>query len=389
MQPGSSGRKRSARQHLADAIAAVRRRRAHADAEALLDECLSLLDELHDRWPVAERAGQSRMVRGLVTAVDGDSPAMARLKQEMRCIARDPYVSVLIRGESGTGKERVARAIHDWSSRAGGPFIVVNCAGLAPTLAEDELFGHVRGAFTGAAVDRPSPFESADGGTVFLDEIGELTVEAQTKLLRALQERTVHRLGGTREIRFDARIIAATNADLEGAQRRGRFRQDLYYRLQVFELVVPPLRSRGNADLHQLVEAILGSLSAQRGRATPTVAADVWDSFTRHAWPGNVRELHNALERMIVAAGDAEVLTTAHLPPDLRRATRTARMCNVGLLGATLAGAAALPSVAEARSALQQHRGRYGRTAAALGISRHQLYRLLKREALVQPDAVA
>ncbi len=336
MHPGVTGRAHSAQgQRLVDAIAAVRRRRPYTTADVLLEECLSLLEELRDcctsvefRCAGRRMNGRESATDGRITMVDGDSPAIARLKQEIRCVARDPYVSVLIRGESGTGKERVARAIHDGSSRAAGPFVVVNCAGLAPALAEDELFGHVRGAFTGAAADRPSPFECANGGTVFLDEIGELTLEAQTKLLRALQERTVHRLGGTRDIQFDARIVAATNADLEEAQRRGRFRQDLYYRLKVFELVVPPLRCRGEADLQQLVDAILSSLSAQRGRTMPTLSSDAWETFTKYAWPGNVRELHNTLERMIVAGGGADVLTALDVPHDVRRATRSARVCS-------------------------------------------------------------
>jgi two-component system, NtrC family, response regulator HydG len=397
VQTGSSGWERLAQQQrLRAAVAAIRRRRPHTEAAVLVDECLALLDEAVGPRPACdctpggrETLARTARVDGVVAMVDGDSPAVARLKQDIRSVASDPYVSALIRGESGTGKERVARAIHEWSARARGPFVVVNCAGLAPALAEDELFGHVRGAFTGAITDRPSPFERANGGTVFLDEIGDLTPDAQMKLLRALQERTVHRLGGAREIGFDARVVAATNVDLEEAQRRGRFRQDLYYRLKVFELFVPPLRYRGEADLRQLIDSILSSLSARRGRVPPTLAAEVWEAFTRYAWPGNVRELHNTLERMIVAAGDATTLTAVHLPQALRDAARSARFRIADIARVSGFGAAALPTPAEAHAVLQQNRGNRGKTADVLGISRHQLYRLLKRPGPVDSNAVA
>src|SRR5262245_34166754 len=181
-------------------------------------------------------------------------------------VAADAYVTVLILGESGTGKERVARAIHRASARSRAPFVVVNCAGLSPSLVEDELFGHVRGAFTGAVADQPGPFERANEGTVFLDEVGELTPDLQMKLLRTIQQRTVQRLGGARETPFDVRLLAATNVDVTRAVSQGRFRQDLYFRLKVYELRVPPLRQRGAAHLRQLVGMILGRLGARRRR---------------------------------------------------------------------------------------------------------------------------
>lgn len=181
--------------------------------------------------------------------IDGASPAVARLKHHMSCVARDRDVTVLLAGESGTGKERVARAIHRASPRASGPFVVIDCAGLAPTLTEDALFGHMRGAFTGATDDRPGPFERADGGTVLLDEVGDLPLELQMKLLRAIQSRRIQRLGSTREVAFDVRVVAATNVDLAAAVSRGRFRADLYYRLNVYEVRVPSLRERGAADV--------------------------------------------------------------------------------------------------------------------------------------------
>jgi two-component system response regulator HydG len=322
-----------------------------------------LLDTLEDEDPFPE--------------LDGDSPAMAGLKRDMLRVARDGYVSALILGESGTGKERVARAIHRLSPRAGLPFVVVNCAGLSSTLAEDELFGHVRGAFTGAIGDQPGPFERANGGTVFLDEVGELSPGLQLKLLRALQQRSVQRLGSGRETPFNVRVIAATNADLTLARRRREFREDLYYRLKVYELHVPPLRRRGPRDLRQLVDAILKGLRARRQRPPASLDSVVWNGFVRYAWPGNVRELENTLERMIVAAGEESVLCAAHLPDGFAVRPDAAPTVVVR----------ALPSPAEARLALGHHRFHRGRTAAALGLSRHQLYRLLKHHAALFPPA--
>jgi transcriptional regulator with GAF, ATPase, and Fis domain len=363
----------------------------HAEARAT---DLALLDEVAEQSPFArlttsrpELARRSRAAPASgepFPELDGHSPAIDRLKHDIACVARDGYVSVLIRGESGTGKERVARSIHRLSSRAGYPFVVVNCAGLTPTLAEDELFGHVRGAFTGAVADRPGPFERANGGTVFLDEIGELAADSQMKLLRALQQRTVQRLGSGQETPFDVRVIAATNADLESAQQRGRFRQDLYYRLKVYELHVPPLRRRGESDLRQLAGAILQHLCARRRRSPPSLSAGVWDTFERYAWPGNVRELENTLERMIVAAGDDALLTPAHMPDEFRAiADRSRAAIDAGAIEAR----SAMPSAVEARAVLQRNDFKYGQTAAELGLSRHQLYRLLKRRAVAEPPA--
>jgi DNA-binding NtrC family response regulator len=282
--------------------------------------------------------------------VDGRSPEIRKLKQHMACVARDADVSVLVVGESGTGKERVARAIHRASPRAAAPFVVVNCGGLTPTLVEDELFGHVRGAFTGAVDSRPGPFERASGGTVFLDEVGDLALDVQVKLLRAIQQRTIQRLGGTHETSFDVRIVAATNVDLAAAMSRGRFREDLYYRLKVYELRVPALRRRGSAD----------------------VDSEVLDRFGRHDWPGNVRELENTLEYMVVRAGPEPVLTVRHLPEDFGGS-------------ALRRSAAVLPSARDVVAALERNHGKPGRAAADLGVSRHQLYRLLKRRAAPSP----
>jgi transcriptional regulator with PAS, ATPase and Fis domain len=309
-----------------------------------------------------------------VIELDGVSPAMMRLKRDVVFVARDPYVSALVLGDSGTGKERVARAIHRLSDRARRPFVVVNCAALSPTLADDALFGHVRGAFTGAIGHVAGPFERADGGTVFLDEIGELSAEMQVKLLRALQQRTVLRLGAASETAFDVRVVAATNVDLALAVRQGRFREDLYYRLNVYALRVPTLRERGAGDLLRLARTLLEPLSVRRRRAVPTVDRAVWDSFARHAWPGNVRELENTLERMVVAACGEAQLTVAHLPDGFGSAVAQGRPAQ--------AAPRAAPSSSEAYAALMRNQFKHGRTALELGISRHQLYRLLRQRAI-------
>lgn len=308
--------------------------------------------------------------------IDGTSRAVARLKHHMGCVACDRDVTVLLAGESGTGKERVARAIHRASPRAGGPFVVIDCAGLAPTLAEDALFGHLRGAFTGATEDRPGPFERADGGTVLLDEVGDLPLELQMKLLRAIQSRRVQRLGSTREVAFDARLVAATNVDLAAAVSRGRFRADLYYRLRVYEVRVPPLRERGAADVAALVGAVLDRLAARRGREAPRVEPAAMERLVGHVWPGNVRELENTVERMLVAARGDRVLSVRHLPDALR--VGRAIECRA------VEGPPAADRILEA---LARNAFRPGRTAADLGLSRHQLHRLVKRHGIRLPDA--
>ncbi len=292
----------------------------------------------------------------------------------MRRVARDPFVTVLIQGESGTGKERVASAIHRASPRHRAPFVVVNCAGLSPTLVEDELFGHMRGAFTGATSDRPGPFERATDGTVFLDEVGDLTPELQIKLLRSLQQRTVQRLGCGQEIAFDVRVIAATNVDLASAVARQHFREDLYYRLKVYELHVPPLRERGAADQRMLVDAILARLTERRQRSSAAIDASVVDLFTQYEWPGNVRELENTLERMVVAADGGSILTSAHLPDGFGSVARRVRVATPDSFEPTVP-----PSVAAIHAALERNRLQYSRAASELGLSRHQLYRLRKR----------
>ena len=222
--------------------------------------------------------------------------------------------NVLIRGESGTGKELVARAIHAHSNRRQAPFVAVACAALSSDLLESELFGHEKGAFTGAVAQKPGRFELADGGTLFLDEIGDITVNLQLKLLRVLQEREFERVGGTKTLKVDVRLIAATNRDLEAAVQAGGFREDLYYRLQVVQITLPPLRER-QEDVPDLVHHFLGKFNKQNGRTATRVARKVMDLLKAYPWPGNVRELENAIERAVVLSDSASEGLEAELLP--------------------------------------------------------------------------
>jgi len=231
----------------------------------------------------------------------GRSEAMRRVFTLLERAATSE-VTVLLEGETGTGKEGAAAALHALSGRAGGPFIVCDLASLPGTLAESELFGHVRGAFTGADRDRAGAFESADGGTVFLDEIGELPLEVQPRLLRVLQERQIRRIGASDYRRVDVRVVAATNRDLGEEVRAGRFRADLFHRLSTVAVHLPALRDRRD-DVPVLAEHFLRAASASAGRPAPTLDADVLESLTRHDWPGNVRELRNVLERAVALSG--------------------------------------------------------------------------------------
>jgi two-component system response regulator AtoC len=206
---------------------------------------------------------------------------------------------VLVRGESGTGKELVARAIHAQSAREAAPLVVVNCAAIPETLIESELFGHEKGAFTGATAAHVGMFEAADGGTLFLDEVGELPPSVQARLLRVLQESEIRRVGAARARRVNVRVIAATHRDLTQMVRDGTFRSDLYFRLRVFEIVLPPLRERGE-DLDDLARHLLSRTAARSGKAGVSFTDDAWAAIRAHHWPGNVRELGNAIERAVI-----------------------------------------------------------------------------------------
>src|SRR6185312_15515899 len=260
------------------------------ERQQLLRENLVLKEEY------AQRYGFPRMV--------GEHPAMLAAAREMQRIAATD-TTVLLLGESGTGKELFARAIHQLSARGHKPFVALNCAAIPETLVENELFGHERGAFTGANARKLGKFEMADSGTVFLDEIGELPLEVQGKLLRVLEQRTLERLGGTSSITVDVRVIAATNRELEAAAEAGEFRRDLYYRLAVFPIRIPALRERGD-DVDLLAEHFLERFRRELRKPRLALAADARAALRRHAWPGNVRELQNVMERAAIL-NDGEI----------------------------------------------------------------------------------
>ncbi len=245
----------------------------------------------------------------------GKSEAMRRVFSLIEKVA-DTDSTVLILGESGTGKELVARAIHQASSRCQGPFIPVNCGAIPEELLESELFGHEKGAFTGAIKTRLGRFELAHGGTIFLDEISEMSPKLQVKLLRVLQEHSFERVGGTRSIKVDIRVIAATNRDLEKEVREGRFREDLYYRLNVIPIVLPPLRER-KEDIPLLIEHFLERFSRQKRREISGITDEAMEFLMKHDWPGNVRELENVIERMVILA-TGERLTAEDVPEYIR-----------------------------------------------------------------------
>jgi Nif-specific regulatory protein len=237
--------------------------------------------------------------------VTGRTPAMVEALRVLKTAAASP-ATVLLLGESGTGKEVCARQVHQWSPRHRAPFVAINCVALTPTLLESELFGHEKGAFTGATARKKGKFELADGGTLFLDEIGELPAELQSKLLRVLQEREFERVGGTETLRVDVRLLAATNRDLRAEVNAGRFREDLYYRLNVVQVSLPPLRARPD-DIAALAEHFLVRACQDMKRPALRLSAEAHEAMRHHPWPGNVRELANLIERCAVLAPGPEV----------------------------------------------------------------------------------
>jgi Nif-specific regulatory protein len=253
---------------------------------------------------------------------------MRQMYEEMSRVA-GTNTTVLIRGESGTGKELIAQAIHYHSPRAKKPFIKVNCAALPETMVESELFGHERGAFTGADNRKKGRFELAHGGTLFLDEIGELSPAIQVKLLRVLQEREFERVGGTDPVRVDVRVIAATNKNLEKALGDTSFREDLYYRLNVFPILIPPLRAR-KADVLLLADHFAEKYAREHLKTIKRISTPAIDMLTSYHWPGNVRELENAIERAVLLA-DGEVIHGHHLPPTLQSAEATGTVVSTSL----------------------------------------------------------
>ena len=256
----------------------------------------------------APRAGSepaaSEQTNGEIGII-GSCPAMQELYSKIRKVAPTDS-NVLVQGESGTGKELVARALHNLSKRAKAPLISVNCAAIPETLIESELFGHEKGAFTGASASRTGLVEAADGGTLFLDEIGELPLEAQARLLRVLQEGEIRRVGSVQSQKVDVRLIAATHRDLKGLSKTGQFREDLYYRLHVIALKLPPLRERG-ADVLEIANVLLARQAARMGRGTLHFGLEAEQSICQYNWPGNVRELENAIERAVILCEGTEI----------------------------------------------------------------------------------
>src|SRR2546425_3071770 len=250
----------------------------------------------------------------------GVSPGMQELARQIGLLAASERTTVLLTGESGTGKGWVARLVHRLSPRASAPFVEVNCGGLSATFLESELFGHEKGAFTDAKDRKLGLFELADGGTIFLDEIGDLAPELQPKLLRVLETKTFRRLGGTRELTVDVRLVAATNRELTSEVQAGRFRQDLFYRLSVMPLRLPAVRERSREDRLALVTRLLADLKPQLPGCPSDCAAETLDRLLSAAWPGNVREMRNVIERAMLLARGAPALGPEHLPPDLRKA---------------------------------------------------------------------
>ena len=285
-----------------------------------------LLDKVVERLETQrEVKALRRQLRehGTFGPIVGNSPEMRKIYQVMEQAA-PTNASVLITGESGTGKELVAQAIHRLSPRATFPFVAINCAAIPETLLESEIFGHEKGAFTGAMERRAGCFELADRGTLFLDEIGEMTPQTQVKLLRVLQERSFRRLGGRAEQSVDVRVIAATNIDPADAVAKGKLREDLYYRLNVFAFRLPPLRERMD-DLPLLVQAFVGEFNERNNKKIVGVDHEAMRLLERHGWPGNVRELRNVLERAVILA-PGPFIEASHLPPSLSGHAAPARV---------------------------------------------------------------
>jgi len=275
------------------------------------DELVRRVRELLDRRPRAKRI-EDATHHGII----GESSAIAEVLEMVAQVA-ETEATVLVSGETGTGKELVARAVHELSPRRSGPFVPVNCAALAEGLLESELFGHVRGAFTGADRDREGLFSAADGGTLLLDEVGDMSLRLQKRLLRVLQEGEATPVGSSRPQRVDVRVVAATHRDLKTEMEAGRFRDDLYYRLAVFPIRLPPLRERGG-DIPLLVRHLLDRLADRSSAPVPTaLAARAMKALRAHSWPGNVRELFAAVESAAIRARGGEI-RVEHLPPELR-----------------------------------------------------------------------
>ncbi len=334
---------------------------------------LVVRNALRQRHLEAENQALRAKVETQPTMV-GDSYGMQQLREQVT-MAAPTNGRVLIFGENGTGKELVARNIHGMSRRRSGPFVEVNCAAIPEELIESELFGHVRGAFTGAVADRRGKFELAHGGTIFLDEIGDMSLKTQAKVLRVLQEQVLTAVGGSRDTRVDARVVAATNKDLTQEIRAGRFREDLYFRLNVIPIFVPPLRDR-QEDISLLAEHFMAMLAREYGRRPKLFERGAVTALQRYTWPGNVRELRNLVERLLIMVPGERITSS-----DLSFLEPT------GVSTPEAARPAACAQLHDARDqferdyilrALSQQQGNISRTAEVLGVERSNLYRKMK-----------
>ncbi len=318
----------------------------------------------------AESLGEEAQ-SGAFAEMVGESTALKEVLSRTSRVLSHQDATVLIVGETGTGKELLARAIHDGGPRRGSPFVAVNCSALPDHLIESELFGHERGAFTDAHAAKPGLFEIAEGGTLFLDEIGTLPVQLQAKLLRALQDKQVRRVGGTRSRVVDVRIIAATNEDLRLALKSGEFRQDLYFRVGVITLALPPLRERGN-DIILVAETLLERLAAQHGLPAPPMTPEVRRTLLGYHWPGNVRELKNAVERALLLSNPGEF--------DPRELLPQADVDSQGSGPIPFPARLEEINAAAAQATLELCSDNRSEAARRLGISRRRLRRLLEGE---------
>lgn len=337
--------------------------------ERVAQEVANAIERHHLRrevFALQERLGTSEMA--------GKSARMQDLRESIARVAPIPS-TVLITGESGSGKELVARELHRFGSNPAGPFVPINCAALPENLVESELFGHERGAFTGAAAVRKGAFEAADKGTLFLDEIGELPLAAQAKLLRVLEDRVVTRLGSTRGVSVATRVVAATNRDLESAVTSGAFREDLLYRINVHRISVPPLRDRPE-DIVPLAERFVDETSRRFGMLPKTLSGEARELLVGYDWRrNNIRELRNVIERMVVLA-DGEVLRAEHVPPEIKGPAAE-------ISGETPSSYQELKTEAERRiilAALEKHEWQITRTAESLGLADHaSLLKIMRR----------
>jgi transcriptional regulator with PAS, ATPase and Fis domain len=304
----------------------------------------------------------------------GVSPAIRDLARQVELLAASERSTVLLQGESGTGKGWVARVIHNLSPRGQGPFVEVNCAGLSATFLDSELFGHEKGAYTDAKDRKVGLFELADHGTLLLDEIGELAPELQPKLLKVLETKTFRRLGGTRELTVDVRLVAATNRDLIAEVEAGRFREDLYYRLNVMPLTIPPVRGRSREDRLALLTRLLSDLKAQIPGCPAECTAEALDRLVSAPWPGNVREMRNVLERAMILSRGRQAIGIEHLPADLRARAPTERRHQPQSLDDV--------ERQHIERTLRHHGGNRTRAAQELGISRATLINKIKAYSL-------